>query len=42
MNELLAALCVTCLVGGWIIFMIGRKDGKNDHLIVCKKYTKNG
>jgi len=28
MNELLAVLCVTCLVGGWIIFMIGRKRWK--------------
>jgi len=28
MNELLAVLCVACLVGGWIIFMIGRKRWK--------------
>tara|TARA_B100001167_G_scaffold156024_1_gene103265 strand:+ start:771 stop:878 length:108 start_codon:yes stop_codon:yes gene_type:complete len=25
MNELIAILCVGCLVGGWVIFMIGRK-----------------
>jgi len=28
MNELLAIGCVVCLVGGWIIFMIGRKRWK--------------
>jgi len=28
MNELIAVLCIGCLVGGWIIYMIGRKKWK--------------
>jgi len=28
MNELVAALCVACLVGGWVVYMIGRKKRK--------------
>jgi len=28
MNELIAVLCVGCLAGGWIIYMIGRKKWK--------------
>jgi|TARA_B100001013_G_scaffold335437_1_gene253890 hypothetical protein len=25
MNELVAGLCVACLVGGWVVYMIGKK-----------------
>jgi membrane protein DedA with SNARE-associated domain len=28
MNELIAVLCIGCLAGGWIIYMIGRKKWK--------------
>jgi len=28
MNELIAVLCVGCLAGGWILYMIGRKKWK--------------
>jgi len=28
MNELIAILCVVCLAGGWVLFMIGRKKRK--------------
>jgi len=28
MNELIAVLCIGCLVGGWILYMIGRKKRK--------------
>ena len=28
MNELIAILCIACLAGGWVLFMIGRKKHK--------------
>jgi len=28
MNELIAILCIGCLAGGWVIYMIGRKKRK--------------
>ena len=33
MNELVAVLCVAFLAGGWIIFMIGRKNGRNPNMV---------
>ena len=27
-NELIAVLCVGCLAGGWVLYMIGRKKRK--------------
>ena len=28
MNELIAVLCIGCLAGGWVLYMIGRKKRK--------------
>jgi len=28
MNELIAVLCIGCLAGGWILYMVGRKKWK--------------
>jgi membrane protein DedA with SNARE-associated domain len=25
MNELVAALCIACIVGGWVVYVIGKK-----------------